>query len=467
MAWLLRHWLAWALAAMLPFTMAPFLAPVLMASGWTDLGTAVYKFYALFCHQLPQRSWFLFGPKLTYTLEEITRVFPTTDPWSLRAFSGTPELGWKVAWSDRMISFYTMTPAFGLLYALLRRLRPIRPVSWRVLLLALLPLVVDGTTHALNDLLYGVAGGGFRDTNAWLAILTGNAFPGFYAGDHAGTFNWWLRLFSGLLAAWGVAFTLFPWLDQLFRQELARQHTSEPPRRRPPEGLLSTACIYHSPNKLALGVYMNMQERQKALIRRNGRWDWTLLASSMAALLALTWPVWQWLWREWMSNDSYSHGVLIVPVALYLAWRRVAGGRQKPSVAGGNGGLLLLAGSLSLYLYFLGDRAFYLAAMAMVGLLTGLVWTLAGRQWVRLWAFPLGYLLLMVPLPFLERITYPLALLTGMVSAALVRLFGLQVTIVGNAVTLPNANLVIGAQCSGINSICATTSISRRSPFAG
>lgn len=50
----------------------------------------------------------------------------------------------------------------------------------------------------------------------------------FYAGDQAGSLNWWLRLLSGLGAAWGVAFWLFPWLDRLFQDEAARQ------RRRPP-----------------------------------------------------------------------------------------------------------------------------------------------------------------------------------------------------------------------------------------
>jgi hypothetical protein len=117
-----------------------------------------------------------------------------------------------------MISFYTMTPIFGLLYTLRSRHLP-RPISLRLLLLATLPLFLDGTTHALNDFISGVAGNGFRDTNAWLAFLTNQAFPRFYAGDHFGTFNWWMRLITGVVAAWGVAAFFFPWLDQLFCEE--------------------------------------------------------------------------------------------------------------------------------------------------------------------------------------------------------------------------------------------------------
>ncbi len=95
----------------------------------------------------------------------------------------------------------------------------------------------------------------------------------------------------------------------------------------------------------------------------------------------------------------------------------------------------------------------------MIGMLASLVWTLAGGAVLRKLAFPLAYLLLMVPLPFIDRYTLPLALFTGVCSGALVQFLGLDVQIVGNSVTLPNADLVIGAQCSGVNSLIALTSL--------
>ncbi|MBV7328721.1 exosortase/archaeosortase family protein [Chloroflexi bacterium TSY] len=67
--------------------------------------------------------------------------------------------------------------------------------------------------------------------------------------------------------------------------------------------------------------------------------------------------------------------------------------------------------------------------------------------------FPVIYLALMVPLPAVERSTYPLALFTGVCSGALVNFLGLPIQIVGNAVQLPGTDLFIGAQCSGVNSI--------------
>lgn len=180
-----------------------------------------------------------------------------------------------------------------------------------------------------------------------------------------------------------------------------------------------------------------------------------LPVTAMIGYALITWPVWQWLWFEWMSNEYYSHGLLIAPVALFLAIQRVRNDPQlRLRLANREGaGLLLLGATLAFYLYALQQRAYYLAAFAMIGMLAGMVWTLAGVVALRRLAFPIGYLALMVPLPILDRITLPLALFTGYCSGALVQFLGLDVTITGNAVTLPNADLVIGAQCSGVNSL--------------
>lgn len=163
----------------------------------------------------------------------------------------------------------------------------------------------------------------------------------------------------------------------------------------------------------------------------------------------LTWPVWRWLWNEWWSNDYYGHGLLILPVSAYLAWRSWPGERG----SGDNRGLGLTAGAVGLFLFFLTAKATYLAALTMPLILAGLAWTFGGFSLLRRVAFPLAFLGLMVPLPFVERTTLPLALWTGASSGWLVRRLGLEVIINGAAVTLPNNHLTIGAQCSGINSI--------------
>jgi len=183
--------------------------------------------------------------------------------------------------------------------------------------------------------------------------------------------------------------------------------------------------------------------------------------TAVLVLGVLTWPVWQWLWGEWMANDYYSHGVLIPPVSLYLAYQRFRHDKCLTWTArqGSNLGLVVVAVGLALYLWFLNNRAFYLAAFAVIVMIGGLVWTFGGGNIARRLIFPVAYLTLMVPLPFVDRYTLPLAMFTGVCSGGLARVLGLDVQIVGNAVSLPNADLVIGAQCSGVNSLIALTAL--------
>ena len=46
-----------------------------------------------------------------------------------------------------------------------------------------------------------------------------------------------------------------------------------------------------------------------------------------------------------------------------------------------------------------------------------------------------------------------MAQFTGAIAAGVVSLFGMPITVNGAQVTLPNASLVVGAQCSGLRSI--------------
>lgn len=162
-----------------------------------------------------------------------------------------------------------------------------------------------------------------------------------------------------------------------------------------------------------------------------------------------------------MSNEYYSHGILILPVALFLAVQRLRLDKQthQSTPSGNNLGILLLGGALITFIWLLNQRAYYLAAFAMVLMGAGIIWALGGTGLLRKVLFPLGYLVLMIPLPFIDRITLPLALFTGVCAGGLVRFLGLDVAIVGNAVSLPNAELVIGAQCSGINSLIALSAL--------
>jgi len=218
---LLTEWLAgnWFLIFAIVYGLwvwAPFLAPLFMHLDWDGPANATYFVYSFFCHQLPERSYFLFGPQLTYSLKEIqTAWMDTINPLLLRKFTGTATMGWKVAWSDRMISFYGGVWLSALLWYPLRR--RIRGLPWWGLIFFLFPMALDGGTHFLSDLA-GI-GQGFRYTNPWLASLTHSVFsPNFYKGDALGSFNSWMRIITGLLAGLGLVWFAFPFIENAFSE---------------------------------------------------------------------------------------------------------------------------------------------------------------------------------------------------------------------------------------------------------
>lgn len=207
--WLARHWWLVISLMLVVFAGLPWLAPLFMEWGWGRAAGSVYWFYSTQCHQLPQRSFFLFGARPTYSLPEIQAAWQNTNnPLVLRQFIGNQQMGWKVAWSDRMVAMYGSMLLWDLAFWPLQK--RIKPLPWWGLALALLPLAIDGSSHLISDLMGGI-GGGLRDDNAWLADLTDQVFPAaFYAGDALGSFNSLMRLVTGVLFGLGIIWFLYP-----------------------------------------------------------------------------------------------------------------------------------------------------------------------------------------------------------------------------------------------------------------
>jgi uncharacterized membrane protein len=151
-----------------------------------------------------------------YSLSEITAITQSINPLVLKQFIGNAEIGWKVAYSDRLMAWYGSFWIASLVYAVIRR--RVKPLPFWGLVLFALPMFVDGLTHTISDVLIGnLFGTGFRDANVWLAQLTNNALPlWFVAGDALGSFNSLMRWISGALFGVGLAWYLLPFAEGVF-----------------------------------------------------------------------------------------------------------------------------------------------------------------------------------------------------------------------------------------------------------
>jgi uncharacterized membrane protein len=129
---LAKHWVLFIGFFLGLYTGLPFLAPVLMAKGYTGPSNLIYSAYRFACHQLPSRSYFIFGH--------------------------------QVAFCHRDTAIYATLFVATFLFALVRH--RIRPLPWQGYVAFIIPMGIDGLTQLV----------GLRTSNWQLRTITGILF---------------------------------------------------------------------------------------------------------------------------------------------------------------------------------------------------------------------------------------------------------------------------------------------------
>src|SRR5688572_15106626 len=101
--------------------------------------------------------------------------------------------------------------------------------------------------------------------------------------------------------------------------------------------------------------------------------------------------------QDWATDDNYSHGFVVVPLAAYFAWERRQAVLMAPHRPSAFGLLIIASGLLMFFAGTLGAELF-LTRISMIVALAGMLLFLFGRHHVRLLWFPLAFLLLMIPI---------------------------------------------------------------------
>lgn len=158
--------------------------------------------------------------------------------------------------------------------------------------------------------------------------------------------------------------------------------------------------------------------------------------------------------RQWADDPNYAHGFFVIPMAACLAWRRRDRYQSAPSRADAAGVVLLALGAL---LYIAGAAAaeLFTARISLVVIVAGLVATLEGRARARVLAFPIAFLVCMVPLPYViyYPLTFPLQIESSRMAAAVLGAAGMPVVREGNILNLEGYSLEVVTACSGLRSI--------------
>ena len=162
--------------------------------------------------------------------------------------------------------------------------------------------------------------------------------------------------------------------------------------------------------------------------------------------------------RAWWSDPEAGHGLLLAPIAIWLAWKSGVSPSARPQRAMG---LIMLVMAVAIrYVAALAAEAFVGRASMFLALAGLVVWGWGVRQLFHWW-LPVTLLALSVPLPDIVTgaLALPLQFKASQLGAAMLSTRGIPVHLDGNVIRLPGHDLFVTEACSGLRSLTALLSL--------
>ena len=195
---------------------------------------------------------------------------------------------------------------------------------------------------------------------------------------------------------------------------------------------------------------------QSAAVQANTRRDlpWVMIAWFGLLLTITYFPILKHLVEQWLSDDDFTHGLLVPPVAAFIIWQKRAELSEIRWTPAWWGLGLMVWGGLQAYIGLLGAELF-LQRTAFLISLVGLLLVLGGTRLVKEISFPLILLIFMIPIPTVvyNRITFPLQLFASQVAEIALGWINIPVLREGNVLELASQKLSVAEACSGIRSL--------------
>ena len=167
-----------------------------------------------------------------------------------------------------------------------------------------------------------------------------------------------------------------------------------------------------------------------------------------------------WLVEKGWHNEYYGHGFLIPVISAYLIYRRRAQLAALPR-EGFWWGLPLILLGLALHVLAVGKDVNFPQGFALVTVIFGLVVWCYGRPVARDVAFPLVFLLFMVPMGrfLVDQFAQPMQLWGARLAGGAAAFSGIPVTVEGTSMCIPDYTFEVAIACSGLKSAIALTAL--------
>ncbi len=182
---------------------------------------------------------------------------------------------------------------------------------------------------------------------------------------------------------------------------------------------------------------------------------WVGAGLAVALIAALFGDTFLRLLTTWELDANYSHGYIVLPISLILAYR--IGKRVGPPIRGEIAlGLISIAFGLLCQSTSTVIRSSPLSYIAVLCVIRGLLVSAGGRKWAGEFTFPLLFLFFMFPLP-VAWTSYAALWLQDIVSRVSETVLGLFVVCqrVGHTIRIAGVDrsLVVAEECSGLGQI--------------
>lgn len=184
---------------------------------------------------------------------------------------------------------------------------------------------------------------------------------------------------------------------------------------------------------------------------------WVLVASLYAThMYSLYHSVW--------AAYDYTHAYLILPLFLWLVWRkRVVLRESMKRIEQGSNifGLFILLFGISLFIFGWRRNFVSVTTASLLPVLYGLVNYLYGAGVTRILAFPILYLIFLVPLPagIVDSITLPMRYGVSIATAGILEFLRYPITREGLLLSIGSDELFMGQPCSGFRSLISLFSL--------
>jgi exosortase len=185
---------------------------------------------------------------------------------------------------------------------------------------------------------------------------------------------------------------------------------------------------------------------------QTGEWFVVPLLSTLVLIMYAS--VLASLARQWWNDPNYSYGFFVPLFAAYVLWssrHRWLALPLRPK----NFGLAIMILAIALRVLGMLGAELFTVRLSLLILICGIVLFLAGSSVLRVMAFPISYLLFMIPLPAIiyYQLTMPLQLGASRLGASGLVALGIHTVREGNLLFLPNCTLNVVEACSGIRSL--------------